>query len=75
MNRSVRFPISAFHAYKYGNMALQDALGAGNRGMTNPQQIIERQAQANQPIIDQVLLMVDTLQARGEIEIFNPASR
>lgn len=72
-NRSAPFPIPAFHSYKYGDIALQDALAAGNGRLTT-QQIIERQAQANQAIIDQVRLMVDTLRARGEIEIFNPAS-
>ena len=39
MNRSVYFPIAAFHSYKYGNIALQDALPAGNGRLTE-QQII-----------------------------------
>ncbi|RZI45852.1 hypothetical protein [Candidatus Finniella inopinata] len=73
--RGSMFPISAFHAYKYNNIRLTDGLSGGHMRLTTQQAIQERQAQANQALINEVLNMVDTLGASGAIEIYDPFRR
>ena len=69
------FPIYAFHSYKYNNLQLTDTLRYGNMGLTTQQAIKQRQIQANQQIIDEVLRMIDTLRVNGTIEIYDPSIR
>ncbi len=72
-NHSIVFPIAAFHSYKYGNIVLQDGLGAGDLGITNVQDILQRQSQANKPLLKQVRALVDVLSEKGVIEVCRPS--
>ncbi|RZI45443.1 hypothetical protein [Candidatus Finniella inopinata] len=71
-NHSIVFPIAAFHSYKYGNITLQDGLGAGDLGITNVQDILQRQSQANKALLKQVRTLVDVLSEKGVIEVYSP---
>ncbi len=72
-NRSSRFPIAAFHSYKYGNLRLQDGLGVDDNGLTNGQEIMRIQAQANQDLLDVVGCLVESLSEQKAIEIYRPS--
>ena len=73
LNRSIHFPIAAFHSYKYGDVRLQDGLGDDDYGITNQQEILRRQAQANEPLLRAVNHVADRLIEQGAIEVYRPS--
>ena len=72
LNRSIHFPIAAFHSYKYGDVRLQDGLGDDDYGITNQQEILRRQAQANESLLRAVDHIADRLIEQGAIEVYRP---
>ena len=73
LNRSIVFPIAAFHSYKYGEVKLQDGLGAADLGITNVQEILQRQLQANKPLLRQIRILASKLGEQGVLEVYRPA--
>ena len=73
LNRSAGFPIAAFHSHKYAEVRLWDGLGADDHGITNQQEIMQRQAQANRSLLQVVDRIVEILRDQGAIEVYQPA--
>lgn len=72
-NRSSQFPIEAFHSHKYGHAQLRDGLGDNDYGITNQQDILKRQAQANRDLLRSIDHVTDMLINQGTIEIYRPS--
>lgn len=72
LNRSVFFPVEAFHSYKYNHIRLQDGLGEGDRGLTSEQEIMGYQEQVNRPLLQEVERVIDQLSRQGTIEVYPP---
>ncbi len=69
---STVFPIKAFHSFKYGEVSLKDGLGADDFGLTNHNQILQRQARANEDLLEMVSLVIDWLDEKELIDVYRP---